>query len=83
MAKHQLGKPQGVKLFETKSGPVRAVVIGPRIGIRWRILKYFRYSKSTKIPGKWVEVCSSWNPRENQHLGKCVAAVQEFLDGES
>ncbi|TWU56003.1 hypothetical protein Poly59_23060 [Rubripirellula reticaptiva] len=82
MPAHQLSKPQGVKLFETRSGPVRAVVIGPTIGIRWRILKYFRLVKSTKVPGEWLEVGSSWRPSENSHLAKCVAAVQCFLDSE-
>ena len=82
MVNQRMSKPHGVQLFEARSGPVRAVVIGPRIGFRWRTLKYYRVQSSNKDPGKWVEISSSWRANDNRHLAYCVKAVQRFLDEE-
>lgn len=82
MPDQPLNKPTPVKLFEFKSGSVRAVVVGPKIGFRWRTIKYYRWQRSAQNPGEWFETTAAWRDKDNPHLAKCVAAVQQFLEQE-
>jgi len=82
MPDQPLNKATAVRLFEFESGSVRAVVRGPKIGFRWRTVKYYRWQRSAKYSNEWFKVTSAWRDKDNPHLAKCVAAVQRFLDDE-
>ncbi len=79
MAPAKEQKPSARKLFATKHGSVRAVVIGPALGWKWRMIKYYRLELSRREPGKWVELHDRWRASDNPQLAKCVADVEGFL----
>ena len=43
-------------LFKVKKGTVTAEIRGPRIGWRWRDVRYYRWRKSTKTPAGWDQL---------------------------
>ena len=83
MPDQPLNKATPVRLFEFKPGSVRAVVRGSRIGFCWRSVKYYRWQRSAKNPNEWFEVTAACRAKDNPHLAKCVAAVQQFLNDEN
>ena len=61
-------------LFKHKSGGVQVTVFGPRIGWGWNQIDYFRWTRSTREPGKWEKRLP--DRRDDQpHLLACVRAV--------
>lgn len=65
-------------LYKIKRGTVTAEVHGPRIGWRWRRIKYYRWQKSTRDPKGWDQVSPN-RPGDLLHLEQCVKAVRAWL----
>lgn len=78
-SKNTGAKPQ--LLFQFKKGGVTVEVHGPRIGWRWREIRYFRWMKSTEEPGQWKKVLPN-RDCDQLHLEHCVKAVRAWLKEE-
>lgn len=68
-------------LSKIKHGSVTAEIWGPRIGWRWRNVTYYRWTRSTKVPGKWERVFPA-RAHDQPYLQKCVKSVCEWLEQE-
>ena len=68
-------------LFQVKKGTVTAEIHGPRIGWRWRNVRYYRWQKSTKNPSGWDQLMPN-RAVDQPYLEQCVKAVRTWLKQE-
>jgi hypothetical protein len=65
-------------LFKFKKGTVTAEIHGPRLGWKWRIVRYYRWQKCSKEAAAWNQVLPD-RAVDQPHLEQCVKAVRAWL----
>lgn len=74
--RHTGERPQ--LLFKIKKGTVTAEIHGPRIGWRWRDIKYCRGTKCQKERTRWIKVASCRSV-DRTFLEHCVKRLRAWL----
>ena len=65
-------------LFKVKKGTVTAEVHGPRLGWKWRQIRYYRWQRCTRDADGWVKLSPNRSV-DQVHLQQCVKAVRAWL----